>query len=574
MNKPIIEFRDFSFQYRSQKSPTLNNINLSIYPGEKILIVGPSGSGKSTLGHCLNGLIPFSYPGEVKGTLTINDVDVSSNDIFTASKSVGTVLQDADSQFVGLNVGEDIAFALENDNVPLQQMHDKVNKIAKIVDMDTLLDRSPYELSGGQKQRACLAGVMVLDTPILLFDEPLANLDPATGKIAIELIDEIAQDKTKTVIIIEHRLEDVLHRHVDRIILINEGTVLADSRPNELLKSNLLEANGIRLPLYVSALKYAGVDLNQVELLEKPYEYRLNDQQKKMCQTWYHQQSKKEHANNENTILKLDDVCFSYDGIKNNVDHISLDIHANEMISIVGKNGAGKSTLSKCIVGFEKIDSGAIYFDGQDIKDWSIKEKGQVIGYVLQNPNQMISKTMIYDEVALGLVQLGLDEATIKERVYETLKICGLYAYRNWPISALSYGQKKRVTIASILALRPKVLILDEPTAGQDYHHYSDIMGFLKELNNQGITIVLITHDMHLMLEYTPRCIVITDGKILGDTKSSIVLSDQALIEKAYLKQTSLYGLAAQLNDVDPIDFIDTFIDFEEENGQGETHEN
>lgn len=560
--KTMIEFKDFSFQYKSQKKPTLHHINLEIKEGEKVLIVGPSGSGKSTLGHCINGLIPFAYPGKKEGKLFIEENDSEKLDIFSSSKLVGTVMQDADSQFVGLNVGEDIAFSLENNAVETDKMHEIVKKVANLVGMGEFLEQSPLELSGGQKQDVCMAGVMVDEAPILLFDEPLANLDPATGKLVIELIDEINKTQNKTIIIIEHRLEDVLHRPVDRIVLVNNGEILADCKPEELFATTLLEDNGIRLPLYVQAMKYADVDLSKVKNLADDTDYDLHDQKEKLVH-WYNTNKtgvkKKESA----PLLTIKDLCFSYDGVKPILDHVSLDVHQGEMISVVGKNGAGKSTLCKCICAFEKADAGTLTFENTDMNDLSVKERADRIGFVLQNPNQMICNTMIFDEVAMGLRNRGISEDKIKEKVENTLKICGLYPFRNWPISALSYGQKKRVTIASILALEPKMIILDEPTAGQDYRRYSEIMEFLKSLNEMGIAIVMITHDMHLMLEYTTRSVVLTGGKKIADATPSEVLGNEALIERANLKKTSLSTLAAKAGIEDRIAFIDTFIQHE-----------
>lgn len=560
--KTMIEFKDFSFQYKSQKKPTLHHINLEIKEGEKVLIVGPSGSGKSTLGHCINGLIPFAYPGKKEGKLFIEENDSEKLDIFSSSKLVGTVMQDADSQFVGLNVGEDIAFSLENNAVDTDKMHEIVKKVANLVGMGEFLEQSPLELSGGQKQDVCMAGVMVDEAPILLFDEPLANLDPATGKLVIELIDEINKTQKKTIIIIEHRLEDVLHRPVDRIVLVNNGEILADCKPEELFATTLLEDNGIRLPLYVQAMKYADVDLSKVKNLADDTDYDLQDQKEKLVH-WYNTNKtvvkKKESA----PLLTIKDLCFSYDGVKPILDHVSLDVHQGEMISVVGKNGAGKSTLCKCICAFEKADAGTLTFENTDMNDLSVKERADRIGFVLQNPNQMICNTMIFDEVAMGLRNRGISEDKIKEKVENTLKICGLYPFRNWPISALSYGQKKRVTIASILALEPKMIILDEPTAGQDYRRYSEIMEFLKSLNEMGIAIVMITHDMHLMLEYTTRSVVLTGGKKIADATPSEVLGNEALIERANLKKTSLSTLAAKAGIEDRIAFIDTFIQHE-----------
>ena len=560
--KTMIEFKDFSFQYKSQKKPTLHHINLEIKEGEKVLIVGPSGSGKSTLGHCINGLIPFAYPGKKEGKLFIEENDSEKLDIFSSSKLVGTVMQDADSQFVGLNVGEDIAFSLENNAVETDKMHEIVKKVANLVGMGEFLEQSPLELSGGQKQDVCMAGVMVDEAPILLFDEPLANLDPATGKLVIELIDKINKTQNKTIIIIEHRLEDVLHRPVNRIVLVNNGEILADCKPEELFATTLLEDNGIRLPLYVQAMKYADVDLSKVKNLADDTDYDLQDQKDKLVH-WYNTNKTDVKKIESAPLLTIKDLCFSYDGVKPILDHVSLDVHQGEMISVVGKNGAGKSTLCKCICAFEKADAGTLTFENTDMNDLSVKERADRIGFVLQNPNQMICNTMIFDEVAMGLRNRGISEDKIKEKVENTLKICGLYPFRNWPISALSYGQKKRVTIASILALEPKMIILDEPTAGQDYRRYSEIMEFLKSLNEMGIAIVMITHDMHLMLEYTTRSVVLTGGKKIADATPSEVLGNEALIERANLKKTSLSTLASKAGIEDRIAFIDTFIQHE-----------
>lgn len=562
--KPVIEFTDFTFKYFTQAEPTLYDINLKIYPGEKVLIVGPSGSGKSTLGHCINGLIPFAYKGEIKGSLKIKDLVVAEQNIFKLSKIVGTVLQDSDGQFVGLTVGEDIAFALENDNVPTEKMHEIVRKVAAMVDMDKLLDSSPYELSGGQKQRTSLAGVMVDDVDVLLFDEPLANLDPATGKTAIEIIDDIHKKTKKTIIIIEHRLEDVLHRDVDRVIVINEGRIIADMSPDELVSSSILTRIGVREPLYITALKYAGINVTS-DMHPSSLNTLKMDMVTGRLQAWYKSIEKPVREETRPAILTVENLTFSYDGKRKTLDNVSFKIHEGEMVSIVGRNGAGKSTLSKVLCGFELQDSGNIYYYSENIRDRSIKERAEIIGLVMQNPNQMISKAMIYDEVALGLRLRNVPEDEIRPRVEKVLEVCGLSPFIDWPVSALSYGQKKRVTIASILVLEPKVIILDEPTAGQDYYHYTEIMNFLEKLNKMGVTIIMITHDMHLMLEYTPRAIVMSEGKVLADTSASVVLTDSSLIEEANLKETSLYYLAEKANIEDRTAFVQRFIDYERE---------
>ena len=534
---PIISFKDFSFQYRAQKRPTLTGISLDIYPGEKVLIAGPSGSGKSTLAGCVNGLNPFSNPGECKGTLMVDGVDAPHSSIFELSAHVGTVLQDPDGQFIGLTVGEDIAFALENSCAPQDEMHKITRHAAELVGIENHLDYAPHELSGGQKQRVSLAGVMVDQVKILLFDEPLANLDPAAGKQAIELIDEIQKKTDTTVLIIEHRLEDVLWRNVDRIVLVNEGRILADLTPDELLSTSLLKDNGIREPLYISAMRYAGVEITKDKKPCHVDSVVLSETDKKKIQDWFQAQSLPKSEEEGEKLLEVKNLCFGYTKEHQTLRDVTLTINKGEMVSIVGRNGAGKSTFFKLICGFETPDSGEIFFHGQDRLKENIRHRAKYIGYVMQNPNQMISKTMIYDEVALSLQKSGKSEKEIRQKVEDTLKICGLYPFRNWPVSALSFGQKKRVTIASVLVQDPELIILDEPTAGQDFKHYTEIMEFLCKLNEQGVTVVMITHDMHLMLEYTPRALVFSDGRLIADCRASEVLCDSDLIRQAALRR-------------------------------------
>ena len=564
MASPVISFKDYSFQYMAQAEPTLRHINLDIYPGEKVLIAGTSGSGKSTIGNCINGLIPFAYPGKSSGSLLVDGTPVDKSSIFELSHTVGTVLQDTDGQFIGLTVGEDIAFAPENDCVPQDEMKEMVNKVAKLVDIDHHLEYAPQELSGGQKQRVSLAGVMVEDVKVLLFDEPLANLDPAAGRSAIELIDMVHERTGAAVLIIEHRLEDVLWRSMDRIILMNEGEIVADMSVTELLAGNLLLQHGIREPLYLTALRYAGVEISEALHPEHVDSLVLKAEDKEKIQSWYQVQKAGIHATQHaEELLRVENLKFGYTPDKYNLQDVNFTIHKGEMVSVVGRNGAGKSTLAKLICGFEKPVSGAIYMDGRDIEKDTIKERAERIGYVMQNPNQMISKPMIRDEVEMALVQSGMPKEERTKRVEETLKVCGLYSFRNWPVSALSFGQKKRVTIASILVQRPQIIILDEPTAGQDYHHYTEIMEFLKELNEKGYTILMITHDMHLMLEYTERAIVFSEGRMLADTTAAHVLNDPKLVQAANLKETSLYTLSLACGIEDPQVFTECFIGYE-----------
>lgn len=544
MKQPIIQFENFTFQYQAQLEPTLKDINLTIYEGEKVLIVGPSGSGKSTLGQCLNGIIPNIYKGQASGHLKVQGQNAFASSIYDKSNLVSTVLQDTDGQFIGLSVAEDLAFALENDMVELPVMKEKVQHWAEKLDLVNLLQHRPQDLSGGQKQRVSLAGVLIDESPILLFDEPLANLDPKSGQDAIDLIDQIHKEAGTTTIIIEHRLEDVLYRSVDRLVLVNDGRILFDDHPDLLLKTTLLAENGIREPLYLTTLRQLGLDIAEMDHLSDLASLDLP------ALPFSKEAVGEATQERDSNLFSVENIRFSY-GKRPVLQDISLEISKGERIAIVGKNGAGKSTLAKAFCQFIQTE-GNYSWQGKDIKADSIKERAERIGYVLQNPNQMISETMIFDEVALGLRLRGLPEEEIEERVLAVLKTCGLYEFRNWPISALSFGQKKRVTIASILVLGPEVILLDEPTAGQDQRNYTEIMNFLDELNQKGHTIIMITHDMQLMLDYSDRAIVIVDGQVLADKSPAQVLTDKDLIVAANLKETSIFTLAKKLG-VDPL---------------------
>jgi len=563
MTTPVIEFKDFTFRYKSQTEPTLHDINLTINQGEKVLILGPSGSGKSTLGCCINGLIPFSYGGEIQGSCKVVGIETKNANIFTISQHVGTVQQDTDAQFVGLSVGEDIAFSLENSVTPRDIMLEKVDAAAKTVGMERFLAAVPYNLSGGQKQKVALGGILHDDVEILLFDEPLAALDPAMGMNAVDLIDQIHKNDNKTIIIIEHRLEDVLYRKVDRIILMNDGRIVMDTTPDALLRSDLLKDHGIREPLYISALKNAGVVFEENEHLDSIDELDIEKYAPYIKQQ-FHNAKHSEYQPKTEKLIEVDHVHFNYGDLKV-LNDVTFDVYRGEKISIVGKNGAGKTTIARLMCGIIRPKQGEVRIKGENYLRLSIREIGRLIGYVMQNPNQMLVKDMIRDEIELALKLNGFDQKVVDEKVELTLKMTGLYQMRNWPVSVLSYGQRKRVTIASILALQPDVIILDEPTAGQDYHHYTEIMNFIEEINEKyNITILFITHDMHLAIEYTDRSIVFADGECIADDFVYKVLSNDDIISRANLKQTSLVHLATKCG-IDPEEYIHHFIETERE---------
>lgn len=539
MKKAIVSFKDFSFRYKNQESFTLKNINLDIYEGEKILILGASGSGKSTLGNCINGIIPNQYKGEIKGSCHIKGNDLTKSDIFTLSKVVGTVLQDSDAQFVGLSVAEDIAFSLENINVTVFKMKEMVKKAAKRVEIDKSLDKQPYFLSGGEKQRVAVAGILHEDIDILLLDEPLAALDPKMGLNMIDLIDSLSMEG-KTAIIIEHRLEDVLHKKIDRVVLMSDGEIVCIKTPDELIAEGLLKEYGIREPLYISAIRNFFGNLKQSENLTNIEKIDFSKYPNLLLEDIDEKEKKEEEI-----LISLKNVKFEHsDDFSMYISN--LEIRSGERIAILGENGSGKSSLSKLLVGLLKEKSGEII---RKNNPKSIKEISELISLVLQNPNRMLVADTVYEEIALALKLRKYSDTEIEKRVSEVLGIIGLKGKRNWPISMLSYGQKKRLSVGIMLALNPKCLILDEPTAGQDYRHYREMMEFVQRINEEkNITIIFITHDMHLALEYTDRAIVLENGKIIADDATYNILNDENIVKRASLKKTSIFDFANKFN--------------------------
>ncbi|MGL4799641.1 MAG: ABC transporter ATP-binding protein [Cellulosilyticaceae bacterium] len=552
----VIEFKDFSFRYDNLKKPTLRNIQLEIGQGEKVLIAGPSGSGKSTLAHCINGLIPFAYEGHIEGSLKVLGEETKGKNLYQMSKCVGTILQDSDGQFVALSVGEDVAFAFENDCVPKEEMISRVDKILDVLGMESFKQHSPENISGGQKQKVAMAGVLAMESPILLFDEPLANLDPMSGQLAMDTIDALHKDSDKTIIVVEHRIEDVLAHDFNRVVLIDQGEIVFNGTPDEVLRAGILGNYGLREPLYVEALRSFGIDVSK--------EMQLTDMQtltkyKEVLEAKLeevHLQAPQAHT--EKPLLEVRDLRYRYSKDDRWIlDDINFDIYEGEFLAILGNNGAGKSTLLKALTGFCKIEEGNLKFQGKDITKESIKARASKIGYVMQNPNHMITKYMIFDEIAFGLRNFGMKEEEVTKRVEEVLDICNLKKYRKWPVTSLSYGQKKRVTIASILALRPKVIVLDEPTAGQDHRNYTEFMGFLNTLKKQGVTVVMITHDMQLALEYADRGVVVSSGKVLMEGSIFEVLSNEEVLNQANLKATSVADLGKAMGDANIQQFLE-----------------
>ncbi|CAM3175649.1 ABC transporter ATP-binding protein [Leuconostoc rapi] len=549
MTAPIIDFQHVTFKYHAQAEPTLNDISFQIYPGEKVLIAGASGSGKTTLLRLLNGLIPQAYAGDTQGTLTLHGKNILDQTLFELSLQAGTVLQDSDAQFVGLTVAEDIAFALENDHQPVSHIKAEVAKWATRFGLGDRLNLAPQVLSGGQKQRTSMAGVLVDDGKLLLFDEPLASLDPAAGVVAMDMIDKLQSERDLTVVIIEHRIEEVLRANVDRVIVMAGGRIVANGTPTEIIKAGILPENGLDEPLYVQLLRQAHIDVSRLSHVANVNQIDVVEQKTAI------ESLKKPVKSNTHQIVKLvvKDLDFGYDKNSPLFKKLNTVINQGEILGIVGKNGSGKTTLSHLLTGFLVPDTGDIILDGESVLQQSIKERADNIGYVLQNPNHMITKATVFDEVASGLILRHVSSDDIEKRVREILKLIDLDAMRHWPIAALSFGQKKRLTIAAVLVLKPQILILDEPTAGQDATHTNELLQFLTKINQQEkTTVVIITHDMHLLANFVERALVIVDGQLLADTTPSELLANEALVKLASLRTTSVYQLANRLDITHP----------------------
>ena len=544
MTTPIIDLQHVTFKYHAQAEPTLHDVSLQIFPGEKVLIAGASGSGKTTLLRLLNGLIPHAYTGDLTGELTLNGRAILDQTLSELSLQAGTVLQDSDAQFVGLTVAEDIAFALENDHRPVAEIKQAVATWARRFGLGARLDLAPQMLSGGQKQRTAMAGVLVDDGKLLLFDEPLASLDPAAGWEAMTMIDELQAARDLTVVIIEHRIEEVLRANVDRMIVMSAGRIVANDTPTAILQAGILPQYGLDEPLYIQLLRQAQVDVRQlpdvadVQRVDVAAHATAIAQLRVPIQPSVHTQPQ----------LQITHLDFQYDKNQPLFEQFNTTIHQGEILGIVGKNGSGKTTLSHLLTGFLMPDAGDIQLDGQSVLSQSIKTRAENIGYVLQNPNHMLTKSTVYDEVASGLVLREVTTDEIETHVRAVLRLLDLDEMRNWPIAALSFGQKKRVTIAAVLVLSPKILILDEPTAGQDATHTQELLTFLTKINQQEqVTIVIITHNMHLLANFVQRALVVVDGQLLADTTPAELLADEALVKAASLRTTSIYQLAARL---------------------------
>lgn len=541
MTDSVLQFKDLSFRYHSQAEETLKNLNFTIQKGSKTLVLGPSGSGKSTLIALINALVT-EKEGEIDGQVFINNEDQAGTDSFDRSLLVGTILQDTDRQFVGLTVAEDIAFVLENEAEAVEKLRAAVANIADKLGLTNLLPLGPEALSGGQKQRVAMAGVLVGNSPILVLDEPLASLDPQTGQAVLATIEQLHQDGI-TIIMVEHRLDEVLRQGVDHVLVLKNGELVFDGQAEDLLKNPRFHDWQLAQPAYLSLVEQSGYSLQNLEHIEDVQTVTGPNLKQQLQQA----QKAKKTAVDKGTqdrptaALEAENLTYSY-GDRTILDDVSLTTDANQWLALIGENGSGKSTLARLIAGFLPVQQGRVFSKSDEDKNvtvdfakLSLAEQARYVGYVSQNPNEMLIGLSVFEEVATGLRLHHVAEDVIEETVNFALKKANLYPYRHWQSQSLSFGQKRRLSVLSVAILEPKVLILDEPTAGQDDVSAKGLLEYLRLLQDSGIALVTVTHDMALIEKWADQVVSLVAGRLTAKMTPAELFSQRSLLEQTSL---------------------------------------
>jgi len=514
-----IEIRNLYFRYAGRSEPALRGINLRIEEGEAVLLAGRSGSGKSTLLKCINGLIPHRYAGEYSGEVYVKGLRVADARLSQLSQVVGTVLQEVGKQLVLPVVSDDVAFGLCNQCLDLETVRQRVDQALARMGVLHLRDRDVNELSGGEKQRVAIAGILAMDPPVILMDEPLANLDSEGVSLLQQLIRELKREG-RTLVIAEHRVEEVLEAGVDRVIVMEQGEVVEDTRDFRALA------------------KFAGKLKLPAEVLFKSGKLRAVTPEKRAP------------ALAGEVAVEFRDVWFSYDG-KPALIGVNLVIREGERVALLGNNGAGKSTMAKLMLGILKPTRGEVLVYGMSTRSKEVYELAPVVGLVFQDPFTMLFARTVREEISFGPLNIGVPRDELPARVEEAATTCRVKHLLELSPFASSHGEKKRICVAAILAMKPRVLILDEPTAGQDYESYTSFMEFVDELFLKGVvrTLVLITHDTDLAIEYTDRTVVLSNGRIIADGPTRRILADPEVLRRGKIRETSLVRVGRELTD-------------------------
>jgi len=515
VNETPLIIEKLSFRYRDRKSPAIRDISFSANPGEILLIAGASGCGKTTLIRCVNGLIPRSYKGDVSGRILIRGEETSRWPLSKISQTIGTVLQDPERQILGTKVLHEVAFGLENLGISRAEIISRVDESLQHLNISYLRDRETFNLSGGEKQKVALAGVLAMRPSILLLDEPLASLDPASGYETLDMVRRLA-DEGMTVLMIEHRVEDVLRIRPERVMFMSDGEIRYLGLPESLAK--YVDYHEVKLPAK-SIIELAAKDPAPAALNILPGA------------------TGKEYQ--KGSLVQFDQVAFGYEPGTEVLHGINLEIKRGDVIAVLGPNGAGKTTFVKHAIGLLKPKTGRVLVDGRDTREASVAQIASTLGYVFQSPSHMLFAPTVREELAFGPKNLLHTKDQIEKEVKEALQIVNLSEMESDPPLALSFGQQKRVSIAAILAMRSRILIMDEPTAGQDYRNYMGFMDAILQLPGFE-AILFITHDVDLAVIYANRVLMMSDGSIVSDGSPHDVLGDLNRLKKCRLIPTSL----------------------------------
>lgn len=545
----MISIENFTYYYPDSKIPALDNLNLSIQSGDFVLLLGASGCGKSTLVQCFNGIIPKVAGGEVEGKIFINEKDVEQHKVYQISSEVGLVFQDPNTQIFGLTVEDDVAFGPENLGIEKNEIEKRVDNSLKIVGIEQLRKRFTFSLSGGEKQRTAIAGNLAMQPEILVLDEPTSDLDPKGTREVLETIKQLNKNTGITIILIEHKIDEVLGL-ANRTIVMDKGKIILDGSTCDIFNNNIdqLEQIGIYSPKLIQLSKMLNVKPSYKEIVSRLSSISARCGEDGNCID-ISDDAPSENVSQIPSIphLEFDDIWFGYKNDDPILKGINISINKGEFVALIGANGSGKTTMLKCLIGLLRPDKGRILLDEKDIRNTGVADLAGVVGYLFQNPDYQLFADTVHEEVAFGLKNRSLPSSDIELKVNEALEMMELTEFRERHPHSLSRGQRQRLAVASILAMEPDILVLDEPTTGQDWGHLTLFMEQIKKLNDAGKTILLITHDMGLVAKYADRTIIMQDGQIVMDSSTRQVFTRQDIMKKLSIEP---HLLARVSNDI------------------------
>jgi energy-coupling factor transporter ATP-binding protein EcfA2 len=537
-----VEFIDVSFMYEDAETPALENINLKVQPGEVVLLAGPSGAGKTTLCSCLNGLVPHFHNGVLKGQVLIKGRDTKRTRVGVLSSLVGLVFQDPESQLISPTVADEIAFGPENLAVPRDEIVRRVEEGLDVARLKGFEEREPYNLSGGEQQACAIAAIFAMYPEIYVMDEPTSNLDPLGTQRVLSMIVNVAKERGKTLLIAEHKLEEILPL-VDRVVVMDRGRIVRDDTVEGALSKGDIEHVFVRPPLVCLAEK---LQLNAQPLTAEQF-YPALTQKYKLNGLTVDERPKAEKKDKGEPVIEIRGLRHSYDGVNAALNGVNLTIYRGELVSVLGRNGSGKTTLVKHINGLLKPAEGSVIVLGQDTVQTTTAQLAKKVGFCFQNPNHQMITFVVKDELALGPKSLGLDKEEIEHRSLQALEFVGMAEQMEADVMALGKGQKQRLALASVLTMRPEILVIDEPTTGQDPQMTEDIFEIIRKLNEEGTTVLVITHKFDYAAAYTERAVILANGKIVYDGPMGPALADEELLRANSLAQPQVTQLAAKL---------------------------